>query len=93
MGKVRRWLCLVILGLFFFMIIVDGSIVTIAIPVLAQAFHVGTAQANLIIGVYLIVISALLLPFGQLGNRFGRIRLFQFGMIVFLLGSWFSGSA
>lgn len=93
MGKVRRWLCLMILGLFFFMIIVDGSIVTIAIPVLAQAFQVGTAQANLIIGVYLIVISALLLPFGQLGNRFGRIRLFQFGMLVFLLGSWLSGSA
>lgn len=93
MKKVRRWLCLIILGLFFFMIIVDGSIVTIAIPVLAQAFQVGTAQANLIIGVYLIVISALLLPFGQLGNRFGRIRLFQFGMIVFLLGSWVSGSA
>lgn len=93
MGRLRRWLCLIVLGLFFFMIIVDGSIVTIAIPVLAQAFQIGTSQANLIIGIYLIIISALLLPFGQLGNQFGRTRLFQIGMIVFLVGSWFAGAS
>lgn len=88
----RRWLSLMVLGLFFFMVIVDGSIVTIAIPAMATALHVGTERTNLVIGIYLVVISAFLLPFGRLGDRWGRIQLFKYGMIGFLIGSWLAGA-
>ncbi|MCI1987165.1 MAG: MFS transporter [Lactobacillus sp.] len=89
----RRWLGVVILGLFFFMVIVDGSIVTIAIPAMSQALHVGTERVNLVISVYLVTISALLLPFGQLGAAYGRERVFQVGTLGFLLGSWLAGAS
>ncbi|WP_461226174.1 MFS transporter [Lacticaseibacillus suihuaensis] len=93
MRSFRRWLGVVVLGMFFFMVVVDGSIVTIAVPAMAAALGVGTAQVNLVIAVYLITISALLLPFGQLGDRIGRPRLFRIGTAAFLLGSGLAGAA
>lgn len=91
MTNVRRWLTLCTLGLFFFMVIVDGSIVTIAVPAIAKGLSVDSAQVNLIIVIYLIVISAALLTFGQLGDQIGRIRLFRAGTVVFLLGTLGAG--
>jgi MFS family permease len=92
MKAMQRWLGLCVLGMFFFMVVVDGSIVTIAVPTMARALHVGTASVNLVISVYLITISALLLPFGQLGDRIGRTRLFQMGTAGFVIGSWLAGA-
>lgn len=92
MKTMQRWLGLCVLGMFFFMVVVDGSIVTIAVPTMARALHVGTASVNLVISVYLITISALLLPFGQLGDRIGRTRLFQMGTAGFVIGSWLAGA-
>lgn len=92
MSGLKRWLGLSVLGMFFFMVVVDGSIVTIAVPAMAMALKVGTAQVNLVISVYLITISALLLPFGQLGDHIGRTRLFQLGTGAFVGGSWLAGA-
>ncbi|GEP18863.1 MFS transporter [Pediococcus argentinicus] len=91
MTALRRWLILVTLGIFFFMVIVDGSIVAIAIPTIAGSLSVPTGSANLIIAIYLVVISALLLPFGQIGDRWDRNQLFIIGTILFVVGSWLSG--
>lgn len=92
MTEAKRWLGLGVLGMFFFMVVVDGSIVTIAVPTMAQALQEGTASVNLVISIYLITISALLLPFGQLGDRIGRTRLFQLGTAGFVVGSWLAGA-
>mgnify|MGYP004467432971 CR=1 FL=1 len=89
----HRWLGVVILGMFFFMVIVDGSIVTIAVPAMAQSLQVGTERVNLVISVYLVTISALLLVFGQLGEVWGRERLFQLGTLGFVIGSWLAGAS
>jgi MFS family permease len=83
----HRWLALSTLGLFFFMVIVDGSIVTIAVPAMAAGLHVPTSQINLVIAIYLVGISGLLLTFGQLGDQLGRIRLFKWGTLLFTIGS------
>ena len=91
MTALRRWLILVTLGIFFFMVIVDGSIVAIAIPTIAGSLSVITESANLIIAIFLVVISALLLPFGQIGDRWDRNQLFIIGTILFVVGSWLSG--
>lgn len=92
LSQIRRWSVLSILGLFFFMVIVDGSIVTIAIPDIAKDLSVPTGEANLIISVYLITICATLLLFGQFGDQFGRIRIFEIGTLVFLIGSFLAGA-
>ncbi|WP_137597759.1 MFS transporter [Paucilactobacillus kaifaensis] len=92
LSQVRRWSVLSILGLFFFMVIVDGSIVTIAIPDIARDLNVPTGETNLIISVYLITICATLLLFGQFGDQFGRIRIFEIGTLIFLIGSFLAGA-
>ncbi|WP_288531186.1 MFS transporter [uncultured Secundilactobacillus sp.] len=91
MSQLRRWIILSTLGLFFFMVIVDGSIVTIAVPAISQGLNVSSGQVNLIIILYLVVICATLLTFGQLGDQIGRVRLFRWGTVVFLAGSVAAG--
>lgn len=91
MSPIKRWLTLGTLGTFFFMVIIDGTIVSIAIPTIARGLSVSTSSANLVISVYLIGISALLLMFGQLGDSTSRMRLFMWGTVVFTIGSLLSG--
>lgn len=88
----RRWLNLTILGVFFFMVIVDGSIVTIAIPAMAKGLAIGTERVGLVISIYLVTICALLLPFGQLGEQWRREHCFILGTFAFLVGSWLTGA-
>ncbi|MCF6418426.1 MFS transporter [Furfurilactobacillus rossiae] len=87
----KRWLILSILGSFFFMVIIDGSIVSIAIPTIARDLSVSTNATTTIIGIYLITISALLLFFGQLGDQLGRPFIFEIGTALFLIGSGLAG--
>ena len=49
------------LGLFFFMVIIDGTIVVVAVPTIAQALAVQPSQVNLLLTVYLTTISVCLL--------------------------------
>ncbi|MGV0168444.1 MFS transporter [Furfurilactobacillus sp. WILCCON 0119] len=87
----KRWLILSLLGSFFFMVIVDGTIVSIAIPTISRDLAVSTNAATMIIGIYLITISALLLFFGQLGDQIGRPLVFEGGTVLFIIGSALSG--
>ncbi|QEA31793.1 MFS transporter [Secundilactobacillus malefermentans] len=92
LSRIRRWSILSVLGLFFFMVIVDGSIVAIAIPKVAQSLSISTGATTLIISIYLITICATLLLFGQFGDQYGRIKIFKIGTFVFLLGSFLAGA-
>lgn len=87
----KRWLILMTLGLFFFMVIIDGTIVVVAVPTIAQALAVQPSQVNLLLTVYLTTISVCLLFFGQLVDQVGRTRLFIHGTYWFLLGSAVAG--
>ncbi|HAT55726.1 MAG TPA: MFS transporter, partial [Lactobacillus sp.] len=87
----KRWATLSILGLFFFMVIIDGSIVSIAIPTIAKALTISTNATITIIDVYLVTISALLLFGGQLGDQLGRPFIFEVGTVLFVLGSSIAG--
>ena len=87
----KRWLILMTLGLFFFMVIIDGTIVVVAVPTIAQALAVQPSRVNLLLTVYLTTISVCLLFFGQLADQVGRTRLFIHGTYWFLLGSAVAG--
>ncbi|MCD2257172.1 MFS transporter [Agrilactobacillus fermenti] len=89
--KFVHWLVAITLGLFFFMVIVDGSIVTIAIPEISQQLRVSTSLSEWIVTIYLMTICMFLLVFGRLGDLFGRVRIFRWGTVVFTLGSFLAG--
>ncbi|WP_302803903.1 MFS transporter [Schleiferilactobacillus harbinensis] len=88
----HRWAVIIILGIFAFMSNLDSSIVNIAIPVMTRDLHVPASQMEWIVSLYLIVLSALLLLFGKLGDLWGKEKIFKLGTFVFILGSAMSGT-
>ncbi|MGJ7909905.1 MFS transporter [Neobacillus sp. LXY-1] len=87
----NRWTILIILNLFVFMSTLDGSIVNIALPVISKNLNLSISQTQWIVSSYLIAICTLILFFGRLGDIFGKIKVFKFGTVIFLVGSLLCG--
>ncbi|TDD89864.1 DHA2 family efflux MFS transporter permease subunit [Actinomadura darangshiensis] len=83
----RRWYTLAVLCLSLLVIVVDTTIVNVAIPTLASSLGAGAGALAWIVDSYTLVFAALLLPAGTLGDRFGRHRALAAGMLVFGAGS------
>jgi EmrB/QacA subfamily drug resistance transporter len=71
----------------------DGSIVNVALPAIRKAFGSSIGEVELVVSVYLLVISAGLLAAGRLGDLLGRRRVFTGGLLLFTLGSGLCGVA
>ncbi|WP_203624597.1 MFS transporter [Lacticaseibacillus sp. 866-1] len=87
----KRWWAMTALGFFAFMTNLDGSVVNVAVPVMAKSLAVPASQMVWATSVYLIVLTALLLPFGKLGDLIGKPRIFKWGTAGFILGSVMAG--
>ncbi len=90
----NKWVVLLLVALGGFMTTLDSSIVNIALPAIAHTFGVGVSGTIewIIIG-YLIVIAAFLLTLGRLADMVGRKPIYEAGLVIFVLGSIFSGAA
>ena len=67
--------------------VVDNTIVNVALPTLNSDLGAGTTQLQWIVDAYTLVFSALLLTMGHLGDRFGRRRALQLGLLIFAVTS------
>jgi EmrB/QacA subfamily drug resistance transporter len=83
----RRWWVLAVISFSLFMILLDVTIVNIAIPHIMTGFNVGLSSIEWVLNVYVLVFAVLLLTMGKLGDLFGRRLLFLLGLIVFTLSS------
>ena len=79
----QRWMILGVLCLSLLVIIVDNSILNVAIPTLVRDLHATNSQLQWMVDSYTLVFAGLLLTAGSLGDRFGRRGALQFGMVVF----------
>lgn len=70
-----------------FMGSLDGSIVNVALPTIASRLGVGLDGIQWVVSSYLIVISALVLIFGKIADKLGKVRIFEYGFLVFGAGS------
>ncbi len=86
-----RWLIMLVVVMATFMSTLDGSIVNVALPKMAEVLGVTTSNIQLVATSYLIVISGTVLIFGRLGDILGKTRMFQFGLALFTLGSLLCG--
>lgn len=88
-----RWLALIVLCAGMLMIILDGTIVNVALPSIQD--DLGFSQASLawVVNAYLIAFGGLLLLAGRLGDLIGRKRMFLSGLTVFTLASLLCGLA
>src|ERR1700743_635737 len=82
----RRWtLVAAVIG--SGMAFVDGTIVNVALPAIQRAMNATTADAQWVMESYALLVSALLLVGGVLGDHYGRRRVFVIGAVVFTLAS------
>src|SRR5579884_2444295 len=84
---------LVVTCLGFFMVLLDASIVNVALPTIQADLHAHLLDLQWVVDAYTLPFAALLLTAGTLGDRYGRKRLFFAGLLLFLAGSTLCGFA
>ncbi|MGH9026619.1 MAG: MFS transporter [Acidimicrobiia bacterium] len=89
----RRWLVLAVLCMGLFVIVLDNSILNVALPTLVRDLDATNSQLQWFIDAYTLVFAGLLLTAGSLGDRFGRRGALQIGFLVFGIGSLLSAMA
>ena len=89
----RRWWTLGILSMSLIIIGLDNTILNVAIPTLQREFNATANSLQWIIDAYILVFAGLLLLMGSLGDRYGRKRALQVGLLVFGVSSFIAAFA
>src|SRR5215212_7152938 len=83
----RRWKTLAVLALSLLIIGLDNTVLNVALPTLQTHFSTSGATLQWIVDAYLLSFAGVLLTMGTLGDRFGRKRALQSGLVVFGVAS------
>ncbi len=85
-----RWVGLVFISIAVALIIVDSTIVNVAIPSIVDELDISSTEVQWVQETYTLVFASLLLVFGTLADRFGRRRLLLIGVAIFAVASVFA---
>ena len=89
----RRWYGLLILSLSLTLIMVDATIVNVAIPSIVKDFNASFRDAEWVNTIYSLVFAATLILWGKIGDQYGRRLLFLIGVLLFGVGSALVGAS
>jgi EmrB/QacA subfamily drug resistance transporter len=89
----RRWFALWVIAAAQMMVVLDASIVTIALPHAQSALHISTANRQWVVTAYTLTFGGLLLLGGRIADYVGRKRVFVWGLIGFAGASALGGAA
>jgi MFS family permease len=89
----RRWLALLLVCAAQLMIVLDGTIVNVALPAIQDSLGFSQAGLSWVVNAYLLTFGGFLLLGGRAGDLFGRRRVFAFGLALFTLASLLCGLA
>ncbi|MFB7908275.1 MFS transporter [Kitasatospora sp. NPDC056076] len=89
----RRWKALIFIGLAQLMVVLDGTIVNIALPSAQQDLHISDANRQWVVTAYALAFGGLLLFGGRIADRWGRKYAFTAGLIGFAAASAIGGAA
>jgi EmrB/QacA subfamily drug resistance transporter len=85
-GK-RKWVALCFLALGVSMIILDATVVNVAVPTMVRDLGLSTNDAEWINAAYSLTFASLLILFGRMSDRFGRRLMFVTGIVIFVIAS------
>lgn len=83
-----KWAILFLTAMCPFMATLDTNIVNVALPVMSEKLGVTSGMITWVASAYMIALTASILFFGRLGDLKGQTLVFQYGMLVFTLGSF-----
>src|SRR5437879_8159876 len=89
----RRWLVLVVVAVAQLMLVLDGTIVNIALPSAQQALGFSDSERQWVVTAYALSFGSLLLVGGRLGDMFSRKWVFITGLVGFAIASAIGGAA
>src|SRR5437773_4737010 len=90
-ARTNPWLVLVVLTTGFFMILLDTTIVNVAIPAMSKGLNAPLDEILWVLNAYILVYAVLLIPAGRLGDLFGQRNMFALGLAIFTLASALCG--
>src|SRR4051812_18563124 len=79
----RRWATLAVLCVSLLVIVIDNTIVNVALPTLVRDLGTSISQLQWVVDSYTLVFAGLLLTAGSLGDRFGRRGALNIGLVIF----------
>ena len=92
-GRVAGTPLLIVLAMAQFMVVLDFTIVNVALPSIQTGLHIGTSTLQWLVSGYAVAFGGFLLLGGRLADLFGQARMFRIGLIVFVVASVAGGLA
>jgi EmrB/QacA subfamily drug resistance transporter len=92
-GQRRLGLALLVIATAELMLVLDDTIVNVALPSMQRSLHLATSHLNWVISFYALAFGGLMLAGGRAGDLFGRLKVFRLGIVVFTLASLAGGFA
>jgi EmrB/QacA subfamily drug resistance transporter len=89
----KKWWTLMAVAFGLFMIMLDNTVVNVALPSIARDLKIGISELEWIVTGYALVFAALLITGGKLADMFGRRKIFVIGLAIFSLSSLACGLA
>ena len=89
----RRWWILGVLCLSLVVVVAGNSSLNVALPTLVREIDATQTQLQWLVDAYALVFAGLLLPFGALGDRYGRKGALQIGLVIFAVAALFASGA
>jgi EmrB/QacA subfamily drug resistance transporter len=89
----KRWIALVLLCVAQFVVVLDASIVNVALPTIKEALNFSEDSLPWVVNAYVLTFGGFLLLGGRLADLLGRRRLFMAGLVLFALASLAGGLA
>ena len=89
----KKWWTLIVVCAATFMLLLDVTIVVVALPEIQKGLHTNFSDVQWVIDAYALTLASLLLTAGSLADRYGRRLLFTIGLVIFTLGSLTCGLA
>ena len=90
-ARTNPWLVLLVLTTGFFMIMLDTTIVNVAIPAMSAGLNTTLDQVLWVLNAYVLVYAVLLITAGRLGDLYGQRTLFAIGLFIFTVASGLCG--
>lgn len=87
LSRRRRWTVLAVCCLSMFLVGLDTTVVNVGLPAIGRGLDVGTRSLEWTVDAYTVVLAGLLISSGALADRFGRRRVFQWGLVAFGVAS------